>query len=181
MVLLGCKPEGRNTEQHDVFFGMAFSLRDLIPQMIDFWPEAKSKIHIDGWRTIERVGQYEIVLVPRVDISESKGDELSTLNLFFVNLGGYKEGELQEFHKGVLVVAHSLEEAQKIAKTDGFYLNGQSVSGPAARSHVDDKYEVDDIVNLSEAVKGFCIVIKHTTGSEEEVDLHLGYQALSKI
>ena len=47
MVLLGCKPEGRHTEQHDVFFGIAPALKDLIPAFKSFWPEAKGKIHVD--------------------------------------------------------------------------------------------------------------------------------------
>lgn len=50
MVLIGCKPEGRHTEQHDIFFGIGSELRDLIPDMLAFWPEANGKLHIDGWR-----------------------------------------------------------------------------------------------------------------------------------
>ncbi|MGN6440105.1 MAG: DUF1543 domain-containing protein [Agriterribacter sp.] len=34
MLLLGCKPAGRHTEQHDVFFGIGASLKDLIPDII---------------------------------------------------------------------------------------------------------------------------------------------------
>lgn len=48
MLMLGCKPKGRFTEQHDIFFGIGNSLKDLIPQMKIFWPEAKGQIHIDA-------------------------------------------------------------------------------------------------------------------------------------
>jgi hypothetical protein len=48
MVLLGCTPAGRNTEQHDVFFSIGSGLKDLIPDIVDCWPEAKGKIHIDA-------------------------------------------------------------------------------------------------------------------------------------
>lgn len=41
MVILGCKPKGRFTEQHDIFFGIGNSLKNLIPQMNFFWPEAQ--------------------------------------------------------------------------------------------------------------------------------------------
>lgn len=48
MVLLGCTPKGRTTEQHDVFFGIAENLSELTSQMNKFWPEAKGKLHIVG-------------------------------------------------------------------------------------------------------------------------------------
>ena len=37
MLLLGCRPTGRNTEQHDIYFGIAKSLKDLIPEIKSFW------------------------------------------------------------------------------------------------------------------------------------------------
>lgn len=46
MVLLGCRPKGRNTEQHDIFFGIADSLVELKPAMQLFWPDAL--LHIDA-------------------------------------------------------------------------------------------------------------------------------------
>jgi len=55
MLLLGCKPPGRNTEQHDIFFGIGSGLKELIPAIIDSWPEAKKKIHIDAWREVQFV------------------------------------------------------------------------------------------------------------------------------
>jgi hypothetical protein len=36
MVLIGCKPTGRHTEQHDVFFGIANELRELIHAFENF-------------------------------------------------------------------------------------------------------------------------------------------------
>ncbi len=55
MVLVGCKPKGRYTEQHDVFFGIGSQLSDLAPQLKEFWPEAANKLHIDGWREVNVV------------------------------------------------------------------------------------------------------------------------------
>ncbi|MBC7439220.1 MAG: DUF1543 domain-containing protein, partial [Flavobacterium sp.] len=40
MIMLGCKPEGRLTEQHDIFFGIGNSLKELIPSMKNLWKEA---------------------------------------------------------------------------------------------------------------------------------------------
>ena len=50
MLILGCRPPGRLTEQHDIFFGIGDELQDLLPAMFEFWPEAKQKVHIDAWR-----------------------------------------------------------------------------------------------------------------------------------
>ena len=58
MVLIGCKPEGRHTEQHDIFFGVATSMKELLPQIIAFWPEAKGDLHIDGWREVNQVDGF---------------------------------------------------------------------------------------------------------------------------
>ena len=46
-IMLGCKPPGRLTKQHDIFFGIGNSLKELIPPMKFFWKEAKGKIHVD--------------------------------------------------------------------------------------------------------------------------------------
>ena len=56
--ILGATPKGRNTEQHDAFFGIAESLKDLIPEMKKFWPEAKGKIHIDGYQELNFVDGF---------------------------------------------------------------------------------------------------------------------------
>ncbi|MFD0778124.1 DUF1543 domain-containing protein [Flavobacterium myungsuense] len=65
MIMIGCRPKGRLTEQHDIFFGIGNSLSDLIPQMKSFWPEAKGKIHIDAWREVTVVNNHTIEVVPK--------------------------------------------------------------------------------------------------------------------
>src|SRR5205809_7872825 len=64
MLLIGCTPPERNIEQHDVFFGIGESTRDLVPQMISFWP-GENRLHVDAWRTITRVSGYNIEVVPK--------------------------------------------------------------------------------------------------------------------
>jgi len=59
MLLPGCKPGQRNTEQHDVFFSIGYQLKDLLPEICSFWPEGQ-KIHIDAWREVMQVGSYSI-------------------------------------------------------------------------------------------------------------------------
>ena len=178
MVMLGCRPPGRLTEQHDIFFGIGNSLKELIPQMKKFWPEAKGKIHIDAWRTVTQVDGYDIEIVAKDPSS------VGTQNLFFINLGGYKENEFEEYHYKVLAVGETLAEASKKAKNDAFF---KHFSFKGATSHIDDKYgiDIDEAFNVKEILadvytENYRINIILSTKKEEDT-LHIGYLKLDKI
>ncbi len=181
MLLLGCKPEGRNTEQHHIFFGIAKELRDLIPEIKSFW-KGSGKIHIDGWRIINNVDGYEISVVDANDNNNN-----NKKNLFFLNLGGYKQGEFEEFHYKILSVSKNKGEAIAAAKNTAFFQH--TGFGKIATSHVDDKYgvDVDDIFEikdiLSENVKEkFSICIASTKNlSLQEDKIELGYFKLDAL
>ena len=64
-IILGATPKGRNIEQHDVFFGIGESLKDLIPAMKTFWPEAKGKIHIDCYQEVKFADGFEVKIVEK--------------------------------------------------------------------------------------------------------------------
>src|SRR5579875_1206973 len=116
MILLGCKPDGRNTEQHDLFFGIGNSLSDIKQDIIDFWKEANGKIHIDGWREVHFVDEYKIEVVRKDEVIISQKEKL-----FFINLGGYKQNEFEEFHYKLLTVSSDKGEAIGKAKQTAFY------------------------------------------------------------
>ena len=175
MLVIGGKPEGRFTEQHDVFFGIGDALKDLVPALNSFWPELANKMHVDSWRKVTSVDGYEISVEP-------KNNELSSNNkkLFFVNLGGYKPNDMEEYHYKQLVVAKSLAEASRIAKDSVFYKHHDS-------SHIDDKYgiDVDDIYEVSDLLgthykKNFSIVIQESTTHNQD-ELQVGYLKFSKL
>ena len=107
MIMLGCTPKGRFTEQHDIFFGIGSSLKELVPDMKDFWSEAKGRIHIDAWQKVTFVDGFAIEVVSKEEKLEQEEQ------LFFLNLGGYKEGEFEEYHYKILVVAKTKAEAIK--------------------------------------------------------------------
>ncbi len=86
MVLIGCKPKGRHTEQHDIFFGIAPSMKELLPQIIAFWPEAEGDLHIDAWREVNQVDGFSVKVVER-NQSHLQSSSPSP-QLFFINLGG---------------------------------------------------------------------------------------------
>jgi hypothetical protein len=184
MVLLGSTPAGRNTEQHDIFFGIAGSIKDLVPEILDFWPEAGGKVHIDAWREVNYLGGYSIQVVSRTS-GTPKGESLPKTNkLFFINLGGYKEEEFDEFHYKFLVVAQDKAIATQQAKETAFY---KHVGFNGASSHIDDKYgiDIDDIHEihdiLSEPMKAKYSLIAEWTGSSEQDALNLGYFRLDKL
>ena len=181
MVLIGCKPEGRHTEQHDVFFGIGVSISDLLPEIIRFWPEAKGKMHIDGWRAITYVDSHSVTVIPKNKIIE----QASVSNLFFINLGGYKPNELEEFHYKMVVAAPGKNEAMKQSKQSAFF---KHTGFTGATAHIDDKYgvDVDDIYDirdiLSESYRSqYRILLVPVAEPLPPDEMHLGYFRLSSF
>lgn len=177
MVLVGCRPKGRYTEQHDVFFGIASGLPELVPQLNAFWPEVKGKFHIDAWREVTQVDGFSVSVVP----SGTAGP--AAQHLFFINLGGYRAGEFDELHHKMLVVAPDSGKAIARAKQTLFY-KAEGFKG--AESHIDDKYalDIDDIYKVSDLLQAgghqaFDLIIREEDGKQDEQ--HIGYLKLSKL
>lgn len=179
MILLGCKSSGRNIEQHDLFFGIGTSLSETKTDIIEFWKEANGKIHIDGWREVNWVDGYEIEITDRQDSIESNHEKL-----FFINLGGYKQNEFDEYHYKMLTVAADKGIAIQKAKQTAFY---KHTGFEGAVSHIDDKYgiDVDDIYEIEDILPAqlkekYSIHIRKAT-TEMEDELHLGYLKIDKL
>jgi hypothetical protein len=178
MVMLGATPAGRLTEQHDIFFGIATHLKELVPAMKAFWPEAKGRIHIDAWRTISAIDGYKIEIGSRLEKSSIQE------KLFFINLGGYKENEFEEYHYKVLTVAKNKSEAIKKAKQTTFY---KHCGFKGATSHIDDKYgvDVDDIYDIEDILAPQYkeqYSLKITKSSNLASDLvEIGYLKIDKL
>ena len=179
MLLLGCRPEGRNTEQHDIYFGIAKSLKDLIPDIKSFW-KASGNIHIDAWRVVNNVDGYQIKITEKTSI------DIENNKLFFLNLGGYKENEFEEFHYKILKVSKNKAEAIAASKQTTFYKH--TGFGKLATSHIDDKFgvDVDDIFEIKEILTSkdkmnFSLsIIKADSELPEDV-LNMGYYKLSSL
>lgn len=180
MLVLGCKPTGRFTEQHDIFFDIATDLKSLVPHIRDYWPEGGEKLHIDAWRQVTRVDPFRVDVVHR-----SAPQEPSAHRLFFINLGGYKPDEFDEFHYKMIVAAAEKGEAIRKAKETAFYLH---TGFRGAESHIDDKYGVDvdevyaieDI--LPETVKSrYSLRLTHDVSGDRRDPIQLGYFQLHKL
>jgi Domain of Unknown Function (DUF1543) len=181
MVMLGCTPKGRLTEQHDIFFGIGPHLKNLVPDMKNFWPEANGIMHIDCWRTITNVNGYAIEIKSKTEYKKQGPN----LKLFFINLGGYKQNEFEEYHYKVLVVATSKSQAIKEAKQTTFY---EHTGFKGAESHIDDKYgiDVDDIFEIDDVLSpelklNYFIHISAQPNNTKQDTLHIGYLKLAKL
>lgn len=179
MLLLGSKAPGRHVEQHDFFFGIANSLKELVPDIKKFWPEAGDKIHVDGWREVNEVDGYRVTVHPREEV-----DDNSNMKLFFINLGGYQENRFEEQHYVILTVKLDRTSAFNEAKDTFFFKNNQF---KGAKSHIDDKYgiDVDDLYEIDEMLSDsqkqkYKIVLTKDVAMEAD-KLHLGYFKLANL
>ena len=89
--VLGATPKGRNIEQHDVFFGLAETLKDLVPQMRQFWSEADGKIHIDCYQEVQFADGYEVYIVEKKPTKFQNSNYFSSIlvDISWVNLKNF--------------------------------------------------------------------------------------------
>ncbi|SCC16590.1 protein of unknown function [Chitinophaga costaii] len=178
MVLLGCKPAGRHIEQHDIFFGIAPDMKALTPHFLDFWPNA-GKLHVDGYRPVTVVEGHRIRVVPK------QPTHPEAPKLFFLNLGGYKAGELEEYHYKMLSVNTHPSDAINRAKATTFY---KHTGGLTLSPHIDDQYgvDVDDIFNVEDILppafrEHYSLEITAEPGLRDVDELKLGYIKLNML
>lgn len=182
MTLIGCTVPGRNTEQHDIFFGIGKEPKDLVPQVKNFWPEAH-KPHLDAWREVTNVDGHKIEVIEKNQTHAQI--ESSSLQLYFLNLGGYKKDEFEEFHYRMIMVAKDKGEAIQKAKETAFF---KHTGFKGATSHLDDKYgvDVDDLAEIQDILppnlkEQYSIIIQKDSDIQVEDEIHLGYYRLDKL
>ena len=176
MLLIGASPRERNIEQHDVFFGIGESLNDLISDVIAFWP-GENKLHFDAWREVTSVNGYKVEVILNDGSKKNNSHKL-----FFINLGGYKQNEFEEFHYKMVIAAIDKAEAINISKKTAFF---RYTGFKGATAHIDDKYgvDVDDIHEITDilpvSLKDKYTILVSPAESNMEDEIHLGYFKLS--
>ena len=177
-VIIGATPKGRNIEQHDVFFGIAENLKDLVPAIKNFWKEAEGKIHIDCYQEVQFADGYEIKII-------EKTSEISENNLFFINLGGYKPGHFEEFHEQHLMVGKSMGEIVKRVKQTEFY---KTMGFKNAESHIDDKHgvDIDDIYKVNDILpkemkEKYSLILEKSQAENQVNFTKIGYLKIDKV
>lgn len=176
MLLIGASPKERNIEQHDVFFGIGDSIKDLIPDVLAFWP-GNNKLHFDAWREVTSVNGYKVEVVLK---NENK--QVNAFKLYFINLGGYKRNEFEEFHYKMVIPATDKSEAINFSKQTVFF---RHIGFKGATAHIDDKFgvDVDDIYEIQDIlpvrVKEKYSISVTPADSLAEDEINLGYFKLS--
>ena len=191
MVQLGGRPKGRLIEQHDMFFGVADELIELIPAINEHWPEVKNKWHVDSYRAVTRVGGYRIDWVSQDEsdsANENQADDATNLKLFFINLGGYLPDDFEEYHHKLLIVAPTQAEAIKQAKQSDFYkkYSFKDKDTPFnAASHIDDKHQVDidEIYDVNELLPAGSLQITADTTDVPPIEdkSYIGYLSIKNL
>ncbi|WP_440464221.1 DUF1543 domain-containing protein [Psychrobacter sp. ASPA161_6] len=187
MVQLGGRSKGRLIEQHDMFFGVANQVSELIDDINHHWPEVKNKWHIDSYRAITKIGNHSIKLVESAIRDSNNG-----LKLFFINLGGYQQGSFEEFHYKLLIVAATQADAVKQAKQSAFYkeFTFKNKDSPFdAASHIDDKFavDIDDIYNVNDLISNVQILIEpiphdsHELANTDDDKEYVGYLSIKNL
>ena len=172
MLLIGASPPERNIEQHDVFFGIGETIKDLIPDIEAFWP-GNNKLHFDAWRVVTSVNGYKVEIALK---NENKQN--SPFKLFFINLGGYKQNEFEEFHYKMIIAAANKAEAINISKQTAFF---KHTGFKGATAHIDDKFgvDVDDVYEINDilpaATKEKYSLLVSPADSLADDELNLGY------
>ena len=116
LVVLGGRAKKANIELHDVRWVVGSEIEDTFDALRKNWFGSPKGLHIDSYKKIRSIDGYKINLI----YSEKKKINKNNLNkkqLWFVNLGGYESGSMQERHEFGLVVAEDSLEAKKLAKS----------------------------------------------------------------
>ena len=175
-ITMGATVPGRLIEQHDVMFAAAADISDLIPSLQAAWPEGAS-VHVDAYREVTVVSSHHISLTQDPVSADASG-----LKLFFFNLGGYVEGDMEEYHHKALVVATSQKEAIASIKQCEFYQNRGYMG---AESHIDDKMnvDIDDVHIVDDLIShaGWHLHISPASQTATEDVWQVGYLSLSKL
>ncbi|MCB9810800.1 MAG: DUF1543 domain-containing protein [Candidatus Nomurabacteria bacterium] len=148
VVLLGARESGYLFEQHKYFFCVASGLEEIKTKAKEFWPRA-NVLHIDAYICLERVAGYGVVVEDRypgkVFDEQIESTQSMCERLFFINLGGYREGYFGEVHKQIFVVAADKAEAKTLAKQDSFFEDKTLIQAKESYPDVDDMVCVNDL------------------------------------
>ena len=136
-VCLGGRAPGCRVELHDVAFAVGTNLQSIHHSLLDQWFGTPDGLHVDAWAVLDRVPGF------RVELSTEPSE--NSLNLYFVNIGGYRPGEFGERHAWAFYAGHGPAEVKARARRELL---------PGTESvHRDDLHAIDDLVGL-ESVAG---------------------------
>ena len=147
LVVLGGRTATCHIELHDVRWVVGSNIEATIPALKQQWFGLKRGLHIDSYVGVEQVDGYKVELIRDrhecVGDGDSNRDERSD-QLWFVNLGGYDSGSLQELHQFGLIVAPSKQAAKARARRRWLK--------DADQVHKDDLHSIDRFDNVDDCL-----------------------------
>lgn len=152
MFQLGGNFRNSNVELHDIRFSVGEKPEDCHADLRAQWWGDQAKLHVDCWGAVEQADGHDVALV-------TDAPETTPERLFFVNLGGYDPAEFTELHRNVLIVAKDANAAKTRAL---------ALVQDWARPHKDNLFEVDQTVDLSNALRQYGVHLRLTKASEEK-------------
>lgn len=135
VVMLGGKHPRANIEVHDVLFVVAEQFEEAWPQLREAWFGSAKGVHIDAWMAVDGVGGWKVEMS---DLAPGPDEP----RLYFINLGGYRQGSFGEAHRYELVVARNKADATAQARA-------QMRKG-WQQGHLDALLEVDDCIPIDQ-------------------------------
>ena len=121
LVVVGGKSTKANIELHDVRWLIGSRIEDTFEQIRNDWFGEIKGLHIDSYKKITNIDGYKIELFEDKEEQNNPNNKRflksnSAMKLWFVNLGGYKNDSMIEYHEFGLFVANSSQEAITRAK-----------------------------------------------------------------
>ena len=110
LVVLGGRVYGGNVEMHDVRWVIGETINSTLPKLRSEWIGSPSGLHVDSYKLIRFVDGFRIKMINTHEVDHKEFNKL-----WFINLGGYKAGEMLEQHHLELVVAPSAQAAKRKA------------------------------------------------------------------
>lgn len=163
MFYIGGNAGRSNIEVHDVQFVAAREPRDAYPALRRAWFGDPDKLHLDGYTVVDWADGFDVWL----DAAPAPRDP----RLYFVNLGGYREGHLAELHDFGLFVAADAEGAKRKARA--------ALLTDADLQHKDNLKDVDNCLALAE-VDGLHVRLAPNAGGRVARPAWQGYRPIGK-
>ncbi|HEY0233799.1 MAG TPA: DUF1543 domain-containing protein [Afipia sp.] len=163
-IYVGGEMLGANIELHDMRFVVAPSITETYDELQRQWWGIPKSLHIDCWAEISHADSYDITLSAEPFVGPER--------LYYVNLGGYAEGEFSEQHKNVFVVADTVTKAKARAL---------KVTKNWREPHRDEMYEAEQAFSLSDAGRAQQLFIHLTPNAEpRELTFTCDYMPIRK-
>ena len=159
MFYLGGNAGRSNIEVHDIQFAVCDDYREAIPALKAAWFGDADKIHIDGWQIVEWADGYDVCVREAGEHTAMPSEHAQ--HLYFVNVGGYRAGQLAEAHAFGLFAAATPAEAKQKAL--------QTLLPDHVQQHKDNLKDVDNLLRLDRIGKHTILLTPNPHGKPAEI------------